>query len=126
LRDPKKASSLERWTATISMLLASVISYIDRQTLALLSPTILRNAASGFVILAVAYATDVYSTSHSGFIAGVGAGSWSAAVAALMPVFGHMFDGQRYGVAFLIAGPSPVAGYLGWVWLSSRGEARMS
>jgi ACS family hexuronate transporter-like MFS transporter len=81
-------------------------------------------AASGFLILAVAYATDVYSTSHSGFIAGVGAGSWSAAVAVLMPVFGRMFDGQRYGVAFLIAGLTPVAGYLGWLWLSSRRPGR--
>ena len=79
---------------------------------------------SGFVILAVAYATDVYSTAHSGFIAGVGAGSWGAAVALAMPVFGRLFDRQRFDIAFLIAALFPVAGYFGWLWLSSRRPER--
>ena len=33
---------------------------------------------SGFVILSVAYATHVFSTDHSGYIAGIGAGAGSA------------------------------------------------
>jgi predicted MFS family arabinose efflux permease len=76
--------------------------------------------ASGFVILSVAYATHVYSPAHAGLIAGIGAGSWSAAVAIAMPLFGRLFDYRRYDTAFLIAGLMPVAGYVGWVWLSSR------
>jgi MFS transporter, ACS family, aldohexuronate transporter len=79
--------------------------------------------ASGFIILPVAYATHVYSPAHSGLIAGVGAGSWSAAVALAMPLFGSLFDQHRYQDAFLIAGLSPVAGYAGWLWLSSRWRA---
>ena len=38
--------------------------------------------AAGFIILSVSYASSVYSPEHSGFIAGVGAGAWSAVVAA--------------------------------------------
>ena len=74
--------------------------------------------SAGFVILAVAYATRVFSTSHSGFIAGVGAGSWGAAVALFMPLFGWLFDLHRYDVAFLIAATVPVLGYFGWWRLS--------
>lgn len=80
-------------------------------------------AVSGFVIVSVAYATDVYSLAHSGFIAGVGAGSWGAAVALMMPIFGRLFDHHDYQSAFLIAALFPVAGYLGWLWLSWRRPA---
>jgi ACS family hexuronate transporter-like MFS transporter len=76
--------------------------------------------AAGFIILPVAHATHVFSPSHSGLIAGVGAGSWSAAVAITMPLFGRLFDQHRYDAAFVMAGLFPVAGYLGWLWLSSR------
>jgi ACS family hexuronate transporter-like MFS transporter len=78
-------------------------------------------AASGFIVLSVAYATDVYSADHAGLIAGAGAGSWSAMVAVTMPLFGHLFDVHRYSAAFWIAAAIPVAGYLGWLALSSRG-----
>jgi MFS family permease len=80
-------------------------------------------AVSGFVIVSVAYATDVYSTANSGFIAGVGAGSWGAAVALVMPIFGRLFDRHDYQSAFLIAALFPVAGYFGWLWLNSRRPA---
>jgi len=80
-------------------------------------------AVSGFVIVSVAYAIEVYSTAHSGFIAGVGAGSWSAAVALMMPIFGRLFDRRDHQNAFVIAALFPVAGYLGWLWLSSRRPA---
>jgi ACS family hexuronate transporter-like MFS transporter len=79
--------------------------------------------ASGFVILSVAYVTSVYATAHSGFLAGVGAGSWGAVVALTMPVFGRLFDRHRFDTAFLIAALFPVAGYFGWLWLSSRRPA---
>jgi ACS family hexuronate transporter-like MFS transporter len=79
--------------------------------------------AAGFVILSLAYATEVYSADHAGFIAGVGAGSWGAAVAICMPVFGRLFDQHRYDVAFLLATVIPVAGYLGWLWLHRREPA---
>ena len=74
--------------------------------------------AAGFVILAVQYATQVYSTEHSGLIAGIGAGSWGAVVALIMPVAGRLFDQRQYGAAFLMAAAIPVVGYFGWLALS--------
>lgn len=69
---------------------------------------------SGFIILPVAHATQLFPASQSGFVAGVGAGSWSAVVAFVMPVFGRLFDLGRYDLAFLLAAIFPIAGYLGW------------
>jgi ACS family hexuronate transporter-like MFS transporter len=107
----------------LSLLLIAV-PYLPRIWMVMLELFVAMFMVSGFVILAVAYATDVYSTAHSGFIAGVGAGSWGAAVALAMPVFGRLFDRQRFDIAFLIAALFPVAGYFGWLWLSSRQPQR--
>ncbi|MBI1897360.1 MAG: MFS transporter [Acidobacteria bacterium] len=75
--------------------------------------------AAGFVILPIAYATRVFSTASAGLIAGLGAGSWSAVVAIVMPIFGRLFDQKDWQTAFLTAASFPVAGYLGW-WLLDR------
>jgi ACS family hexuronate transporter-like MFS transporter len=74
--------------------------------------------AAGFVVLSVAYATHVYSSGHAGLIAGAGAGSWSLIVGLMMPFFGRLFDQRRFSEAFLIAAAVPIAGYVGWLWLS--------
>jgi ACS family hexuronate transporter-like MFS transporter len=77
---------------------------------------------SGFIIGAVAYATRHFSSGHAGFIAGLGAGSWSLVVALVMPGVGRLFDLHRYGTAFLIAALFPVAGCAVWTMLSRRCE----
>jgi len=82
--------------------------------------------SAGFVVLAVAYATHVYSPDSAGLIAGAGAGSWSLLVAVTMPLFGRLFDQHRYAVAFWIAAAVPVFGYLGWRWLSRRAQRDVS
>lgn len=74
--------------------------------------------AAGFVILSVAYATNTYSSEHAGFLAGLGAGSWSAVVALAMPVFGRLFDGRNYDAAFSLAAAFPVLGWAAWCALS--------
>lgn len=76
--------------------------------------------AGGWIILSLAYATNTFSSGHAGFLAGLGAGSWSAVVALIMPFFGRLFDGQNYNVAFLAAGAIPIVGYAGWLALSRR------
>jgi ACS family hexuronate transporter-like MFS transporter len=73
--------------------------------------------AAGFVIFAIAYATEVFSASQSGLIAGAGAGSWSAVVALTMPIFGRLFDQARYDAAFALAAIFPLLGYAGWRWM---------
>lgn len=76
--------------------------------------------AAGFVVLSVAYAIHVYDSGHAGLLAGIGAGSWSLAVAIAMPIFGRLFDLHSYGAAFAIAAAIPVAGFAGWRGLSLR------
>lgn len=75
--------------------------------------------AAGFVIATVAYATQLFSSAHSGLIAGLGAGSWSAVVALVMPIVGRLFDRNRYADAFIMAALFPVAGFLFW-WMTNR------
>jgi ACS family hexuronate transporter-like MFS transporter len=71
---------------------------------------------AGFVIVAVNYATWVYTTAHAGLIAGLGAGSWGAGVALLMPTFGRLFDQRRWEEAFLLATLVPLLGFALWWW----------
>jgi ACS family hexuronate transporter-like MFS transporter len=80
-------------------------------------------AASGFLILPIAYATHVYSSAHSGLIAGLGAGAWSAAVAVAMPLFGRLFDLHRLNESFALAAGFPIAGYVIWRWANAAPAA---
>jgi ACS family hexuronate transporter-like MFS transporter len=70
--------------------------------------------AAGFVIVPISYATRVFSAGNAGLIAGLGAGSWGAFVALVMPFFGRLFDQRDYHLAFLLAASFPVAGYTIW------------
>lgn len=75
--------------------------------------------AAGFVILAISYATSIYSSQYSGLISGLGAGSWSAIIALVMPYVGRLFDQHRYDTAFVLATCFPVVGFAAW-WALSR------
>jgi ACS family hexuronate transporter-like MFS transporter len=77
-------------------------------------------AASGFVIVSIAYASEVLPPQNAGLIAGLGAGSWSGVVALVMPLFGHLFDQHRYGQAFGIAAAFPLAGFFLWRLLAKE------
>jgi ACS family hexuronate transporter-like MFS transporter len=74
---------------------------------------------AGFVVLSVAYATRAFPPGHSGLLAGIGAGSWGAIVALMMPWFGRLFDQSAYVTAFRVATLFPIAGYLIWLALSA-------
>ena len=74
--------------------------------------------ASGFVILALRYGMAVYSADHVGLVAGIGAGSWSAIVALVMPIVGHMFDRGAYEQAFYLIIAIPLVGFAGWYGFS--------
>ena len=74
--------------------------------------------ASGFVILALRYGMSVYSSDHVALVAGIGAGSWSAIVACVMPVIGRMFDRSAYSHAFYLVIVIPIVGFAGWYLFS--------
>jgi ACS family hexuronate transporter-like MFS transporter len=75
--------------------------------------------AAGFIIGSLAYANRVYENQHSGLIAGLGAGSWSLAVAIVMPMIGRLFDQHKYNTAFAAVAVGPLAGFVLWSALSS-------
>jgi len=98
----------------------SLIPYISSYGLTLAMMFFAMFITSGFIIGAVAYATRHFSTNHAGFIAGLGGGSWSLAVALVMPGVGRLFDLHRYDVAFLVAALFPVVAYTAWMKLNRR------
>ena len=75
-------------------------------------------AGGGAIIAAMAYATNAFSSKNAGLIAGIGAGSWSAAVAAAMPLFGRLFDRGEYATMFVIAALCPMVGFAIWAGLN--------
>ena len=70
--------------------------------------------APGPTVGGLAYAIKQYSTRHSGLIAGLGSGAWSAVLALEMPVIGRLFDLRSYGSAFALATLLPIIGYAVW------------
>ncbi len=79
--------------------------------------------ASGFVVVALRTSALAYPREQTGLVAGIGAGSWSAVVAIVLPVLGRMFDAQRYSSAFFLIGIIPLLGTFLW-WLLTRGDPR--
>lgn len=67
--------------------------------------------AAGFVIVPLAYATHVHEARHAAYLGGLGAGSWSALVALLMPLFGALFDRGAFAWAFAVTAALPLVGY---------------
>jgi len=47
-------------------------------------------------------ATPIFDTGLPVQVAGIGAGSWSAVVAMVLPAIGHMFDVRHHANAFLV------------------------
>jgi ACS family hexuronate transporter-like MFS transporter len=125
-RSQQNRQNAFRWLFGILMLLSLPLAAAP---LATPLPTLMTQlffamfVAAGFVIVSIAYATDVFSSGYSGLIAGAGAGSWSAVVALVMPVFGRLFDEQRFEAAFALAAAFPVAGYALWLLLAARGRS---
>jgi len=77
-------------------------------------------SCAGLVVLAVSYVSREFPSSQAGLLAGLGAGSWGAVVALMMPLFGRMFDHAQYGLAFRIASVFPVVGYAAWRVIGAR------
>jgi ACS family hexuronate transporter-like MFS transporter len=80
-------------------------------------------AAAGFVVVSLRSSALAYPREQTALVAGIGAGSWSALVAIILPVLGGLFDAGRYDVAFYVMSSGPILGTVLW-WLltpESRG-----
>ncbi len=80
--------------------------------------------ASGFVVASLRTSALAYPREQAGLVAGIGAGSWSALVAILLPLFGRMFDTGHYSDAFILVGVIPVLGALLW-WMLTMPERQL-
>jgi ACS family hexuronate transporter-like MFS transporter len=103
----------------LSLPLAAV-PYIDVFPIAMFAMFFAMFIAAGFIISTVSYATSTFGARNSAFLAGLGAGSWSALVALIMPIAGRLFDQHNYPAAFLIAALFPAAGWAVWNLLNRR------
>jgi len=79
--------------------------------------------ASGFMVVSLRTGALAYPREQTSLVAGIGAGSWSAAIAILLPLLGRMFDAKHYANAFYLVGIIPVAGAALW-WIATRGDRR--
>jgi ACS family hexuronate transporter-like MFS transporter len=72
-------------------------------------------SAGSLIIQALTYATREFGTGRAGLLAGLGAGTWSALVALVMPAYGRLFDHGHFGTAFALAGMAQTTGVLFWL-----------
>ena len=74
--------------------------------------------AAGFIVVALRAAARAYPAGQMAMVAGLGAGTWSALVAIMLPMLGRWFDQQRYTETFLLVMLVPVMGTSLWLWLT--------
>jgi len=80
-------------------------------------------AAGGVVVVALRYGSNAFP-GRSGVIAGIGAASWSALVAGVMPAIGRFFDHGEYSNAFWLVAVFPIIGLFGWRLLAFSHSAK--
>ena len=79
--------------------------------------------AGGFVVLSLRVAALEYPREQTALVAGIGAGSWSALVALLLPLLGRWLDQKLYGTTFIVVSLIPIAGTALWWLLRPRAAA---
>jgi ACS family hexuronate transporter-like MFS transporter len=80
-------------------------------------------AAAGFVVVSLRTSALAYPREQTALVAGIGAGSWSALVAVILPPLGAMFDAGRYDAAFRLMTCGPILGVALW-WLLTLPDRR--
>lgn len=80
--------------------------------------------ASGFIVISLRNGAHRYPREQTALVAGIGAGAWSALVAAMLPLLGGWFDAQRYTETFAVVSVLPAAGVGLWFLLREREEGR--
>lgn len=77
-------------------------------------------AASGFIVVSLRAAAQAYPSDQTALVAGIGAGSWSAVVAILLPLVGRMVDHGAFRTLFLMIAALPLLGTAGWAMFTPR------
>jgi ACS family hexuronate transporter-like MFS transporter len=104
----------------------ALLPYANHVALVLAQFFVAMFVASAFQVLMINWGADVFAREHAGYIGGVASGAYGAGLALLMPLFGRLFDAQRYGVAFALAALCPVIGYACFQLLGSDQNRRFN
>jgi MFS transporter, ACS family, hexuronate transporter len=108
---------------TILQLPLAVVTWITSPALVMMVFFWSMFIAAGFIVVALRAAARAYPAGQSSMVAGLGAGTWSALVAALLPLLGRWFDQQRYTETFFLVTLVPMVGTALWLWLTRSGDA---
>jgi len=74
--------------------------------------------ADGFIMTSMRMGAHVFPPGQMAMVAGLGSGSWSAVLAAVLPLYGRWVDTQRYGEIFLTMTLVPALGTALWLVLT--------
>jgi ACS family hexuronate transporter-like MFS transporter len=103
-------------TMAIVALPGTVITLFHSAAAAIALLAVTMFAAAGFVVVALRTGALAYPLERRSMAAGIASGSFSAAVALVMPICGRLFDAHLYSRAFLIVSLMPLTGAILW-WL---------
>jgi ACS family hexuronate transporter-like MFS transporter len=73
--------------------------------------------ADGFIITAMRMGSHLFPPGQMAMVAGLGSGSWSAVLAALLPLYGRWVDQHQYWTIFVSMSLVPVLGTALWLVL---------
>jgi ACS family hexuronate transporter-like MFS transporter len=104
---------------TVLQLPLAAVTWITSPTLVMIVFFWSMFVAAGFIVVALRAASRAYPAEQSSMVAGLGAGTWSALVAVLLPLLGRWFDQQRYTETFVLVTLVPVLGTALWLWLTA-------
>jgi MFS family permease len=74
--------------------------------------------ADGFIMTAMRMGAHMFPPGQMAMVAGLGSGAWSAALAALLPLYGYWVDVRQFGPIFATMSLVPALGTVLWLVLS--------
>jgi ACS family hexuronate transporter-like MFS transporter len=80
--------------------------------------------ADGFIMTSMRMGAHLFPAGQMAMVAGLGSGSWSAVLAALLPFYGRWVDLQQYGWIFTTMCLVPALGTILWLALTRVGRNR--
>jgi len=76
--------------------------------------------ADGFIMTALRMGAHLFPREQAGMVAGLGSGSWSAVLAAMLPLYGRWVDAHNYAAIFVSMSLIPALGTAVWVAFAPR------
>ena len=78
--------------------------------------------ADGFIMTALRMGAHLFPREQAGMVAGLGSGSWSAVLAAMLPLYGRWMDAHNYAAIFVSMSLIPALGTVVWLAFSRKSD----